>query len=216
MEATTTTTASKSKSTSRKTTTAKYVEDKQGLKYLSWAFAWSETKKHCPDATYTIGETEYDEATGFMCHTSVTIEGETLEMWLPVMDGKNKSMKKHKYTYPTRYGEKEVEPATTFDINKTIMRCLVKNLAMFGLGIYIYAGEDLPVVDEPVVSSKTQASTKKASDKPALDVNSDKWEAMKKFVEANKSLGYKKLVDKISMKYNISASVQNEIKNLIK
>ena len=235
MEATTATTESKSKSTSRKTTTAKtttkklstfeklsainvnkYVEDKQGLKYLSWAFAWSETKKHCPDATYTIGETEYDEATGFMCHTSVTIEGETLEMWLPVMDGKNKSMKKHKYTYPTRYGEKEVEPATTFDINKTIMRCLVKNLAMFGLGIYIYAGEDLPVIEEPVVSSKTQASTNKASDKPALDINSDKWEAMKKFVEANKTLGYKKIVDKISMKYKISASAQNEIKNLVK
>lgn len=234
MEATTTT--SKSKSTSRKTTAKtttkklstfeklsainvnKFVEKKNGLTYLSWAFAWSETKKHCPDATYTIGETDYDEATGFMCHTSVTIEGETLEMWLPVMDGKNKSMKKHKYTYPTRYGEKEVEPATTFDINKTIMRCLVKNLAMFGLGIYIYAGEDLPVVEEPEVSSKTQTTspTGKPVELPTLDVDSDKWEAMKKFVEANKTLGYKKIVAKISMKYSLTDKVIEAIQNLIK
>jgi len=234
MEATTTT--SKSKSTSRKTTAKtttkklstfeklsainvnKFVEKKNGLTYLSWAFAWSETKKNCPDATYTIGETDYDEATGFMCHTSVTIDGETLEMWLPVMDGKNKSMKKHKYTYPTRYGEKEVEPATTFDINKTIMRCLVKNLAMFGLGIYIYAGEDLPVVEEPEVSSKTQTirPTGQPVELPTLDVDSDKWEAMKKFVEANKTLGYKKIVAKISMKYSLTDKVIEAIQNLIK
>ena len=70
-----------------------------------------------------------------MCHTSVTIDGETLPMWLPVMDGANKSMKKQAYKFTTRYGEKDVAAATTFDINKTIMRCLVKNLAMFGLGI---------------------------------------------------------------------------------
>ena len=112
----------------------KYVEKKNNLTYLSWAYAWGETKRVCPDATYRIGETEYDESLGFMCHTEVTIEGETLEMWLPVMDGANKSMKKVKYTYSTRYGEKEVAPATTFDINKTIMRCLVKNLAMFWNG----------------------------------------------------------------------------------
>ena len=100
----------------------KYVEKKNNLTYLSWAYAWGETKRVCPDATYRIGETEYDESLGFMCHTEVTIEGETLEMWLPVMDGANKSMKKVNYTYTTRYGEKEVAPATTFDINKTIMR----------------------------------------------------------------------------------------------
>ena len=76
--------------------------------------------------------------------TKVTIEGITHEMWLPVLDEKNKAMKNKLYTYKTKYGEKEVAPATMFDINKTIMRCLTKNLAMFGLGIYIYAGEDLP------------------------------------------------------------------------
>ena len=79
--------------------------------------------------------------------TKVTINGITKEMWLPVMDSKNKAMKKEPYTYTTKYGEKTVESATMFEINKTIMRCLVKNLAMFGLGLYIYAGEDLPEAD---------------------------------------------------------------------
>jgi DNA-directed RNA polymerase subunit RPC12/RpoP len=60
------------------------------------------------------------------------------------MDGANKSMKLNAYTYSTRSGEKTVEAISMFDINKTVMRCLVKNLAMFGLGLYIYAGEDLP------------------------------------------------------------------------
>jgi len=119
-------------------------EKKSNLTYLSWAWAWAEVKKACPDATYIIKETEYDEALGFMCHSTVTIQGETLEMWLPVMDGANKSMKKVAYKYSTKYGDKTVEAATTFDINKTLMRCLTKNLAMFGLGLYIYAGEDLP------------------------------------------------------------------------
>lgn len=92
-----------------------------------------------------------------MCHTEVTIEGETLEMWLPVMDGANKSMLKKPYTYKTKYGDKAVEAATSFDVNKTIMRCLVKNLAMFGLGLYIYAGEDLPdTKDSDATSTETK------------------------------------------------------------
>jgi DNA-directed RNA polymerase subunit RPC12/RpoP len=65
-------------------------------------------------------------------------------MWLPVMDNANKSMKLEAYTYNTRQGDKTVEAISMFDINKAVMRCLVKNLAMFGLGLYIYAGEDLP------------------------------------------------------------------------
>lgn len=139
-----------------------HVEKKDNLTYLSWAWAWSVTKKECPDASYKVLNTDYDDDLGFMCHTEVTIEGQTLEMWLPVMDGKNKSMKKKPYTYTTKYGEKQVEAATTFDINKTIMRCLVKNLAMFGLGIYIYAGEDLPEANEDLEVKKSVAIVKVA------------------------------------------------------
>ena len=139
----------------------KYVEKKNGLSYLTWSYAWSEVKKIKPDAIYNIkkfGEKQlpyvYDEETGFMVFTDVTIDGITHEMWLPVMDGANKAMKAAPYTYQVKeykggkwtggFTDKSVDAADMFDINKTIMRCLVKNLAMFGLGLYIYAGEDLP------------------------------------------------------------------------
>jgi len=133
-------------------------ETKQKLTYLSWTWAWDEVLKNCPQATYEVVKQEnglpyvYDESTGYMVFTKVTIEGLTHEMWLPVMDGANKAMKDKPYSHEGNGWEngkrvkvtKTVESATMFDINKTIMRCLTKNLAMFGLGLYIYAGEDLP------------------------------------------------------------------------
>lgn len=127
-----------------------YVEKKEGLSYLSWAYAWAEFKKVYPDATYEVkkdadGRCYFgDESIGYMVYTSVTAGGLTYEMWLPVMDNNNKAMKFLPYTYQTKRGEKSVEAISMFDINKAVMRCLVKNLAMFGLGLYIYAGEDLP------------------------------------------------------------------------
>jgi hypothetical protein len=187
----------------------KHVEKKNGLSYLSWAWAWSVTKKTCPDASYRIGETEYDEQTGFMCHTHVTIDGETMEMWLPVMDGANKSMKKTPYTYKTKYGDKQVEAATSFDINKTIMRCLVKNLAMFGLGLYIYAGEDLPEAEVFVEKPK---ETKIVT----LDIGDDNWVKVLKYISSVKELGLEKIVENLSTKYAISTVVKKEIAKAIK
>ena len=157
------------------------VEEKNGLKYLSWAWAIAEILKKYPDMTYEILRFEnnlpytYDEKTGYMVFTKVTIQGITREMWLPVMDSANKSMLDHPYTYNVKKKEwdttskkyvytlveKNVEAATMFDINKTIMRCLTKNLAMFGLGLYIYAGEDLP--EEEVTETKVKTTTKKTT-----------------------------------------------------
>lgn len=118
---------------------SKYVEKKNDLTYLSWAPAWRIFKEQAPDANYEIlkfnGLPFVEHETGIMCYTRVTAEGETHEMWLPVMDYRNQALK--------------VDKATMFDVNKTIMRCLVKNLAMFGLGLYIYAGEDLPEEPKP-------------------------------------------------------------------
>ncbi len=128
---------------------SKKIEKKKDLSYLSWAWAWSELMKVCPEAIYKVTKYNdlpyiYDEKTGFMVETNVTIGGVAREMWLPVMNGVGKALKDKPYTYKTKYGNKEVEAATMFDINKAIMRCLVKNIAMFGLGLSIYAGEDLP------------------------------------------------------------------------
>lgn len=186
-----------------------HVEKKSNLTYLSWAWAWAVTKRECPDATYKILETEFDENLGFMCHTTVTIEGETLEMWLPVMDGANKSMKKQSYTYSTKYGEKTVEPATTFDINKTLMRCLVKNLAMFGLGIYIYAGEDLP---EPEPKKAVAPVESKLIE---LVEGTSNWDAVVNYVTTNKALGVEKIGAQLVRKYNVSPALKKKIANLI-
>lgn len=128
------------------------------LTYLSWAFAWAEFVKVYPDAKYEIVKNErglpyFSDESGAMVYTKVTANNLTHEMWLPVMNGANKAMKSHPYEYSVKGWNgkpdtiKTVEAFTMFDVNKTVMRCLVKNLAMFGLGLYIYAGEDLP---EPV------------------------------------------------------------------
>ncbi len=125
------------------------VEKKNGLTYLSWMYAWSEVKKVFPEANYNIIKFDglpyvFDEKTGYMVFTNMTIEGITHEMWLPVMDGANKAMRKEPYQYKSKFGERTCNAADMFDINKTLMRCLVKNMAMFGLGGYIYASEYLP------------------------------------------------------------------------
>ena len=123
---------------------------KNGLNYIPWATAWSEVAKVFPDATYEIvkfgdAQLPYTESNlGIMVYTRVTINGVTREMCLPVMDGMNKAMKSHEYTYKVKSGERTVVAATMFDINKTIMRCLAKNLAMFGLGLHLWTKEEAP------------------------------------------------------------------------
>ena len=139
-----------------------HIEKKKDLTYLSWPYAWAEVKKKYPSATYKIhlfGEKQlpyvFDENVGYMVFTDVTINDLTHTMWLPVMDSANKTMKSTSYTYSTKFKKDiPVEAATMFDVNKTIMRCLVKNLAMFGLGLYIYSGEDLPEIETEKISIK--------------------------------------------------------------
>lgn len=136
---------------------------KTELTYLSWAYAVSEMEKSYPEWEYSILEFDglpyqFDPNTGYLVWTEIKAGGKTKKMWLPVMDGSNKAMKNVVQEYfVKRWSENKandaptikrtVEAATMFDINKTIMRCLVKNIAMFGLGLYIYAGEDLPESD---------------------------------------------------------------------
>lgn len=112
-----------------------HTEQKNGLTYLSWAWAWAEIKKAYPEAFYTI----YENANGLFYHTDgktawvktgVTIEGLEHIEYLPVMDFKNKSI--------------NIDNITSFDVNKAIQRSLTKACARHGLGLYVYAGEDLP------------------------------------------------------------------------
>lgn len=124
---------------------SEYIEKKGQLSYLSWARAWAEFKKMYPDAIYKVEQfngtfCSGNEKIGYMVRTEVTADGLTYEMWLPVMDSRNQTILQPKMT----------------EVNKTIMRCLTKNLAMFGLGLYIYAGEDLPEGEENETVSKTE------------------------------------------------------------
>ena len=125
-------------------------EKKNGLTYLSWAWAWAEVKKVVPDATYTIYErdTEFGPVNYFTdgrycwVKTGVTLNGLEHIEELPVMDFKNRSI--------------PVENVTSFDVNKAIQRSLTKALARHGLGLYIYAGEDLPE-DENAVKETAES-----------------------------------------------------------
>ena len=190
------------------------VEKKKDLTYLSWTYAWAEVKKHYPEAQYEVKFFDgypyiEDDNLGYMVFTTVTIEGQTHMMWLPVMDGANKSMKSEDYTYDTRYGQKTVEKASMFDINKTIMRCLVKNLAMFGLGIYIFAGEDLPDGDS---TPTAQVTTNAKSELVVGDAN---WSKVAKFVADNKQLTLEAILQQLGRKYDISADVKKELAKLL-
>lgn len=124
------------------------------LTYLSWASAWAVAKANFPDIEYEIERNPetglpywYDPLTGYMVFTKLTIGGQTHEMWLPVLDGANRAMKAEPYEVKMKYKTVVVAAASMADINRSIMRCLVKNLAIFGLGLYIYQGEDVPSTD---------------------------------------------------------------------
>lgn len=117
------------------------VEKKNGLSYLSWAWAWTIVKKNYPDAFYTIYEVErgipyFNDGHTAWVKTGVTIEGLEHIEYLPIMDFRNKSI--------------PVEAITSMDINKSIQRSLTKACARHGLGLYIYAGEDLPESEEEI------------------------------------------------------------------
>ena len=150
----------------------------------------------------------FDAKTGYMVQTSITADNQTYEMWLPVMDGANKAMKDEPYTYKTKFGEKTVEAATMFDVNKTIMRCLVKNMAMFGLGLYIYAGEDLPEQISDNSSEQTKINNvEEFAEKQAIadEIVDCKTEVeLLKIYKKNKTLitGDKVLLDLITEKGN--------------
>lgn len=137
-------------------------EKKNGLTYLSWAWAWGELKKLHPDATYTV----YENKDGWLYHTDgrtcwvktgVTVNGiENIE-YLPVMDFRNNSI--------------PADKVTSYDVNKAVQRSLTKTVARHGLGLYIYAGEDLPEGEEKPQERQTEKPPKV---KPSAEITCTK------------------------------------------
>ena len=122
-----------------------HTEKKNGLTYLSWAWAWAEVKKRYPDAFYKIYENEagrpyFDDGKTCWVKTGITIEGIEHIEYLPVMDQRNQSI--------------PFEQVRSTDVNKAIQRSLTKACARHGLGLYIYAGEDLPDAPRPSAPSQ--------------------------------------------------------------
>jgi hypothetical protein len=153
------------------------------LSYLSWAWAWAEVKKAYPEAFYTI----YENADGWCYHTDgrtcwvktgVTIEGLEHVEYLPVMDNRNKSI--------------PVNEVTSFDVNKAIQRSLTKAAARHGLGLYIYAGEDLPeavandTLNDALVAVRASVSVAELT---AVWNNYANMKGNKSFVDAVKARG---------------------------
>jgi len=114
---------------------SKYTRDRGGLTYLSWASAWGVLMKKYPGATYEFDPTEFLPDGSAMVNCRLTIKGVTREMWLPVMDYKHKAITK----------------PNSRDVSDQRMRALTKAMAMFGLGHYIFDGEDLPRVPLPIL-----------------------------------------------------------------
>ena len=134
------------------------VESKNGLTYLSWAWAWAEIKKLHPTANYKIYEREdgciyWTDGITAWVKTGVTIEGLEHVEYLPVMDFRNKSIK--------------LAEITSFEVNKAIQRSLTKACARHGLGLYIYAGEDLPEGEKPIIQPKKNAPKVSVAFEPA-------------------------------------------------
>lgn len=135
-----------------------HTEQKNGLTYLSWSWAWAECLKADPNANWHVHlfddklynkvpyMTVVDTA---MVMVDVTINGVTRTCQLPVMDNRNAPISISGTTVTDRYGKEKIVRVDAFSVNTAIMRCLVKAVAMHGLGLYIYSGEDLPEQDKP-------------------------------------------------------------------
>ena len=111
---------------------SEHIEKKGGFSYLSWPYAVAQLRLADPTATWHVcrfdGKPYLLCEAGVFVEVAVTVQGVTLSQIHPVLDGRNRPIP---------------EP-TAFDINTSIQRCLVKAIALHGLGLYIYAGEDLP------------------------------------------------------------------------
>jgi len=149
-----------------KTNVNEHTEKKANLTYLSWAWAWAEALKADPKATYKVEMFDgkcYMEINGTaMVWVTVTMFDKPMTCQLPVMDSGNKAIPLKGYTAVSKYGKEYRVECDAFAVNTAIMRCMTKALGLHGLGLYIYAGQDLPDEDAPqekVIITPTQGAT---------------------------------------------------------
>ena len=177
------------------------VERKGNLDYLSWANAWDMLKKQHPKAQRTVYESEHtglnyftDGKTAYV-KVGITVGDMEHIDYLPVMDYRNNSI--------------SLEKVTSTDVNKTIQRSTAKAIAMHGLGLSLWTGEDVPELQAPAPQPAKMKSI-------TLNIGDDNWVKVLKYVADNKELGLTKIVEQLKKKYSITAPVKKEIGAQIK
>ena len=188
-------------STLSQTSVREKIERKGNLDYLSWANAWHMLKTAYPNAQRKVYEHDH---TGFnyftdgrTAYVKVGIIVNDLEHidYLPVMDFRNNAL--------------PIDKVTATDVNKTIQRSTAKAIAMHGLGLSLWTGEDVPVIVD--VAQATQESSL-----IELTKGSENWDKVAQYITLNKQIGLDKIIQQLTTKYTISASVNKEIAKLLK
>lgn len=175
------------------------IEKKGTQDYLSWATAWGLVKQLYPSATRTVYEDSLnglnyfnDGKTGYV-KVGVTIEGLEHIDYLPIMDYKNRSI--------------PIESITSMDVNKTIQRSTAKAIAMHGLGLQLWSGEEM--------IEAVKAPEQKPKEKVDLKVGDENWVKVKAYVEANKTSDLATIVKNLEVKYKISTNIKRELSKLM-
>jgi hypothetical protein len=177
------------------------VEKKGRFDYLSWAYAWAMIKDQYPDANRKVYESEHtglnyftDGNTGYV-KVGVTINNVEHVDYLPIMNHSNQSL--------------SVDKITSFAVNKTIQRSTVKAIAMHGLGLSLWAGEDLVGISE-------EAPAVKATKKPTLKKTSEKWDDVVNYVKSNNSKPLSTIIKTLETRYTIPATIKKELGKYVK
>ncbi len=177
------------------------VEKKGRFDYLSWAYAWAMIKDQYPSANRKVYESEHtglnyftDGNTGYV-KVGVTINDVEHVDYLPIMNHNNQSL--------------SIEKITSFAVNKTIQRSTVKAIAMHGLGLSLWAGEDLVGISE-------EAPAVKAIKKPTLKKTSEKWDDVVNYVKSNNSKPLSTIIKTLETRYTIPATIKKELGKYVK
>jgi len=169
------------------------VEKKGQLSYLSWAHAWAYAKKLYPTLTRTVYETEdgmnyFTDGNTAWVKVGVTIDSVEYIDYLPIMNTSGRPR------------------STSFDVNTSIQRSTVKALALHGLGLSVYAGEDL-IDANPVVTNKPLIN---------LEIEDENWQKVLTWIIENKEQGLKNLIKTLSKKYNVRPTIVDELSKYVK
>jgi len=183
--------------------------DKKGkYDYLSWATAWSLIKTEYPDAQRKVYESEHtglnfftDGKTAYV-KVGITINNMEHIDYLPVMDYRNNSI--------------PMEKINSMDVNTAIQRSTAKAIAMHGLGLSLWIGEDTIITTKPVSQPVSKTPTPTHNTKVVLDIGDENWGKVLKYIASNKELGLPKIVKNLETKYNIKAVVKKELSKQIK